>query len=83
MPQWLNRHKWLWIVGAVFISLFIFAACGDDEDEGETPAAGETPADGVTPAAGAEGPLKIGVLVAFTGDLSDFGPAHENAARLA
>ena len=83
MPQWLSRHKWLWIVGAVLIGLFIFAACNDDEDEGETPAAGETPADGVTPAAGAEGPLKIGVLVAFTGDLSDFGPAHENAARLA
>ena len=31
----------------------------------------------------AAAPLKIGVLVAFTGDLSSFGPVHENAARLA
>jgi ABC-type branched-subunit amino acid transport system substrate-binding protein len=38
-----------------------------------------------TPAAppSAEGPLKIGLLLSYTGDLSDFGPAHENAARLA
>jgi ABC-type branched-subunit amino acid transport system substrate-binding protein len=28
-------------------------------------------------------PLKLGLLLAYTGDLSDFGPAHENAARLA
>lgn len=72
MPQWLGRHKWLFLVAAVMVPLLAFAACGDDEEEvGETPAVGE------------EGPLKLGVLVAFTGDLSDFGPAHENAARLA
>lgn len=34
-----------------------------------------------SPAAG--GALKIGVLVPFTGDLSDFGPAMFNAAQLA
>ena len=88
MPQWLIRHKWLLIVGAVFIGLMVFAACnGDDDDEGETPVVGETPADGETPTdaepPAAGGPLKIGVLTAFTGDLSDFGPAQENAARLA
>ena len=27
--------------------------------------------------------LRLGLLLPFTGDLSDFGPAHENAARLA
>lgn len=31
----------------------------------------------------AEGPLKIGVLLPFTGALSSFGVPHENAARLA
>ncbi len=75
MPQWLTRHKWLLIAAAALVVLLAFAACGEEEKEGETPAAGETPT--------AAGPLKIGVLVAFTGDLSDFGPAHENAARLA
>ncbi len=48
MPQWLTRHKWLLIVGAVAIGLLIFAACnGDDDDDGD----GVTPADGETPAA--------------------------------
>jgi len=76
MPQWLTRHKWLWIVAAALIVLFAFAACDDDEEEeGVTPVEGETPT--------AAEPLKIGVLVAFTGDLSDFGPAHENTVRLA
>ena len=45
----------------------------------ETPAA-ETPA--APPAAGG-GPLKIGVLFSFTGDLSEFGPNMENGAKLA
>ncbi len=81
MPQWLTRHKWLWIVAAALGLLLAFGACGDDEEEGATPAEGETPAAGETPTEG--GALKMGVLVAFTGDLSDFGPAHENAAKLA
>ncbi len=77
MPQWLTRHKWFFVVAAALVVLFAFAACDDDEDEdGVTPAEGETPTT-------TGGPLKIGVLVAFTGDLSDFGPAHENAAKLA
>ena len=81
MPQWLTRHKWLLIVGAVFVGLLIFVACGDDDDDGDgvTPTDGEPAPEIVQPGM----PLKIGLLVAFTGDLSDFGPAQENAARLA
>ena len=44
MPQWLTRHKWLLIVGAVFVGLLIFVACGDDDDDdgdGVTPTDGE------------------------------------------
>jgi len=82
MPQWLTRHKWLWIVAMALVVLLAFAACGDDEEEeGVTPAEGETPAADETPTA--TGPLKIGILVSYTGDLSDFGPAHENSAKLA
>ncbi len=33
------------------LALIVAAACGDDDDDGETPAAGETPAVGETPAA--------------------------------
>jgi branched-chain amino acid transport system substrate-binding protein len=75
----------LLLLGAAFAALAILVvACGGGEEEEATPtaaetAAAETPA--VTPSAG--GPLKIGLLLAYTGDLSDFGPAHENAARLA
>jgi len=46
----------------------------------ETPAA-ETPA--APPPAAGGGPLKIGVLFSFTGDLSEFGPNMENGAKLA
>ncbi len=46
MPQWLTRHKWFLVVGAVFIGLLIFAACGDDDDgDGVTPTDGEPAAE--------------------------------------
>ena len=81
MPQWLTRHKWLLIVGAVAIGLLIFAACGDDDDDedGVTPVDGEPTAEIVQPTL----PLKIGHVNSFTGDLGDFGPAHDDAAKLA
>jgi len=44
MPQWLGRHKWLWLTGLIVIALFAFAACEDDDKEGETPAPGQSPA---------------------------------------
>jgi branched-chain amino acid transport system substrate-binding protein len=75
MPQWLMRHKWLWIVTAVLIVLLAFTACGGGEEKGETPAAGETPT--------AAGPLKIGILMAFTGDLGTYGGPISQGAELA
>ena len=71
MIQLWTRYKWLWLVAIGLTAMLLFAACGDDDGDGD--------GDGE----GAGGPLKIGLLVAFTGDLSDFGPAQENAARLA
>ena len=81
MPEWMSRHKWLLIVGAVAIGLLIFAACGDDDDDedGVTPTDGEPTAEIVQPTL----PLKIGHVNSFTGDLGDFGPAHDDAAKLA
>jgi branched-chain amino acid transport system substrate-binding protein len=81
MPQWLTRHKWLWIVAAVLVVLLAFAACDDDEDDGETPPAGETPVADETPTAA--GPLKIGILMAFTGDLGTYGGPISAGAELA
>src|SRR3970282_2764470 len=75
MPQGLGRHKWLWLVAIVVIALLAFAACEDDEEEGKTPTGDETPA--------AEGPLKIGYLLDFTGALASFGPEEENGVKLA
>src|SRR3972149_6635561 len=76
MPQWLGRHKWLWLTAAVMIiGLIAFAACKDDKKEGKTPTPGGSPA--------AEGPLKIGYLLDFTGALASFGPDEENAIKLA
>jgi len=86
------RGWWrLMLLAAALAALALVAvACGgDDEDGEETPAAatepaGETP-EAETPVAppSAEGPLKIGLLLSYTGDLSDFGQPHENAAQLA
>lgn len=76
MPQWLMRHKWLWIVTAVLVVLLAFAACEEEEEEAtETPAGGETPT--------AAGPLKIGILMAFTGDLGTYGGPISQGAELA
>jgi ABC-type branched-subunit amino acid transport system substrate-binding protein len=59
----------------MIIGLLAFAACKDDKKEGKTPAAGQSPT--------AEGPLKIGYLLDFTGALASFGPEEENAIKLA
>ena len=86
------RGWWrLMLLGAALAALALLAvACGGDDEEGEeTPAAatqpaGETP-EAETPVAppSAEGPLKIGLLLSYTGDLSDFGPPEEQAAQMA
>lgn len=82
MRQRLAHQRWLLLVVAGLMALLVLSACGDNEEEGEATATPEVTGEAATPG-GAEGALKIGVLVAFTGDLSDFGVPHENAARLA
>src|SRR3989337_891252 len=75
MPQWLGRHKWLLLTALIVIALFAFAACKDDKKEGKTPTGNQSPT--------AQGPLKIGYLLDFTGALASFGPDEENAIKLA
>jgi ABC-type branched-subunit amino acid transport system substrate-binding protein len=86
-----TRRRWwsLWLLAAALAALTVLAAaCGGGEKKEATPTAAKTAA--ATPAKtavsgtpSAKGPLKIGLLDSYTGDLSDFGPAHENAVRLA
>lgn len=79
MPQWLLRHRWLGVIGVVCAGMLIaFAACGDDDEEEDGGEETTAPTD-----AAAGGPLKIGLLVDFTGALASFGPEHQNAAELA
>ena len=76
MFSWLTHRKWMLVVVGAILSLFLVAACGDDN--------GDDDGDGDGDAVEIEvGPLKIGVLVASTGGLSDFGPNLLNAANLA
>jgi|FLYL01.1.fsa_nt_gi ABC-type branched-subunit amino acid transport system substrate-binding protein len=91
----LLKWRWLAVVAVALLAVVAFAACGDDEEEEEGPsptAAGRTPAAGTPaeegvceggPGPGDGEPLKIGVLVPYTGALANFGPEYENAARLA
>ena len=78
MPQWLGRHKWLWLIAIVAIALLAFAACEDDEEEGKTPT---PPAAGITPATGPTA-LTIGGVFDFTGALAEFGEPIQNGAKL-
>jgi ABC-type branched-subunit amino acid transport system substrate-binding protein len=76
---------------AVALTGFL-AACGEDEEEGggtATPAKTGTPA-GTAAATGtpagtvtAGGPLKIGMLLDYTGSLAEFGPNIETGLQLA
>jgi branched-chain amino acid transport system substrate-binding protein len=72
-----------WLLGLVIlltaVSLALLPACGDDEEEEGT--ATPTPTEEASPVV--SGPLKIGILVPFTGPLSDFGGPFHNAAKLA
>lgn len=77
----------VWFLAALVALLAIAAiACDDDEEDDvngdETPAV-TTPTDGTPTDRDTTGALKIGILVPFTGDLSDFGPAFFNSAQLA
>lgn len=73
--------RWRWLLTLIAAAAVVAAACGGEEEEegGETPEASPR----ATQAPEETGALKIGVLVPFTGDLSDFGPAFFNAAKLA
>jgi branched-chain amino acid transport system substrate-binding protein len=86
-----TRRPWwrLSLLAAALAALAVVAvACGGGGNKEATPTAAKTAA--ATPAktsvAGtpsAKGPLKIGLLLSYTGDLADFGPPEEKAARMA
>ena len=71
-----------WLFGLAILlaatSLALLPACDDEEEEEASP----TPTEEASPVVVA-GPLKIGILVPFTGALSDFGEPFANAAKLA
>jgi ABC-type branched-subunit amino acid transport system substrate-binding protein len=80
MPRWLS-WKWLGVVVVALAAVLVFSACGDDDDDEDTGT--QTPAGtSAAPTGGGEA-LKIGVLMSFTGALSDFGEPIYNGAELA
>jgi ABC-type branched-subunit amino acid transport system substrate-binding protein len=77
MKSW----RWLAVAALSVAAVLAFSACGDDDEEDggtATPAGTATAA----PDGGGEA-LKIGVLMSFTGALSDFGEPIYNGAELA
>ena len=85
-----KMRPWLFALAVLLLAVSftaLLAACGDDEEEEGT--ATGTPAGTAvgtgTPAgtAAAGGPLKIGLLLDYTGSLAEFGPNIETGAQLA
>jgi len=77
---------WLVLLSLVAVLSLAALSCGGDNEGKETPSGGttpgaKTPSGGTTPAA--KGPLKIGILFDFTGDLAEFGPNMMNGVKLA
>ena len=70
-------RPWLLTLAMLLLAVTLtglLAACGDDEEEATGTAA-------ASPAAG--GPLKIGMLLDYTGSLAEFGPNIETGLQLA
>ena len=76
---------WLVLLSLVGIISLLALACGGDNEKKETPAAATPAATSSTAGktATAKGPLKLGILFDFTGDLAEFGPNMLNGANLA
>ena len=76
---------WLVLLALVGIISLLALACGGDNEKKETPAAATSAATSSTAGktATAKGPLKLGILFDFTGDLAEFGPNMLNGANLA
>ena len=72
----MHRLRLVSTAAAIVALSFGVAACGDDDDEGDSGGTGEDVSD-------ASFDLNVGVLVPQTGDLSAFGPAGEKAANMA
>ena len=80
------RHRFVLLLAVFALLLPLLAACGDDDDDDDNGGAGGQTEATATSGDGGGGDgeaLKIGVLLPFTGDLSDFGAAMEQAAQLA
>jgi ABC-type branched-subunit amino acid transport system substrate-binding protein len=64
-------------------SLALLPACGEDEEKEGSPTAKPTGAASPAASPAAGGPLKIGMLLDYTGSLAEFGPVIETGAQLA
>ena len=76
-----------WLLGLVILlaaaSLALLPACGEDEEKEGSPTAKPTGAASPAASPAAGGPLKIGLLIDYTGSLAEFGPVIETGAQLA
>ncbi len=81
MNHWLMRNAWrLALVAALTGLLAIAVACSSGDNTTSTPTKSAGASASATTAAG---PLKIGALLSFTGDLGSFGQPIYNGAELA
>jgi ABC-type branched-subunit amino acid transport system substrate-binding protein len=80
MNHWLLRNAWrLALVAALTGLLALAVACSSGDNATSTP----TKSAGASASAAAAGPLKIGALLSFTGDLGSFGQPIYNGVQLA
>jgi len=81
MIHWLAKNGWrLALVVGLTALTGLAVACGDDDDATSTPTNAGTSA---TATAAPAGPLKIGALMSYTGDLGTFGQPIFQGVELA
>jgi branched-chain amino acid transport system substrate-binding protein len=76
-----NSHGWLRLLGVALVALLVMAACGSD-DGGDDATADTGGSDTSAPADEGSGePVKVGVLLPYTGTFGIYGAQMETALR--
>lgn len=76
-----NSHGWLRLLGVALVALLVMAACGSDDGDDATADTGSSDTSAPADDEGSGEPVKIGVLLPYTGTFGIYGAQMETALR--